>query len=449
MTNKFARQVVLNNMAAMRCIMAKRQQKINTSTIKAGSRRGCPTRCRKRHSVNWVFNQLGRKMFRRAYRMTIEAFYVLYNKIKPSLFEILNYSPTRTLNAPNGRIHPTIRLACALRSFAGGEAVDIALTYGISDTEVHNSVNYIIDSVNLTDSLSICFPASHAEQELLAEGFKAKSDAGIACCCGAIDGLLIWIEKPTDEECARIKVGSKKFYCGRKHKFGLNLQATCDSRKRFLNVSVFFPGSTSDFLAFEASCFRSKLEEKDFLAPGLCLFGDNAYVNRPYMATPYTSVPAGDRRDDYNFYQSQLRINIECAFGMLVNRWGTLRKPLSRQFSIDKVIRMVNCLCKLHNFCIDENTEPDTPIGMTADDRLALRNRGSFDTVEREGGGGGQIPTELLHGGEHFDDDPGQNIRRAAVNRRRGRHIPPALPREIVYCLIMEGDYRRPQPRSY
>jgi hypothetical protein len=171
MTNKFARQVVLNNMVAMRYIMAK-HNKSKIALIKAGSRRGCPTHCHHRHTVNWVFNQLGRKMSWHAYRMTIEAFYVLYRKIQPALFEILGYYTTRTLPSPNGRIHPSIRLACVLCSFAGGEAVDIAVCYGISDTKAHNSINYIIDSTNLTDSLPICFPASHTKQELLAQGFK-------------------------------------------------------------------------------------------------------------------------------------------------------------------------------------------------------------------------------------------------------------------------------------
>jgi hypothetical protein len=129
--------------------------------------------------------------------MTIESFYILYNKIKPHLFEVLDYN-TEGLkkNAPNGRIHPSVRLACAIRMFSGGDAVDIALVFGISKTEVHNSVDYIIDSVNLTDSISICFPASHREQEQIAEEFKKKSGANIACCCGAIDGLLIWINPP-------------------------------------------------------------------------------------------------------------------------------------------------------------------------------------------------------------------------------------------------------------
>ena len=43
-------------------------------------------------------------------------------------------------------------------------------------------------------------------------------------------------------------------------------------------------------MAFEASPLRAMLEKDGFLAPGLCLFGDNAYVNRYYMVTPYPNV---------------------------------------------------------------------------------------------------------------------------------------------------------------
>jgi hypothetical protein len=93
---------------------------------------------------------------------------------------------------------------------------------------------------------------------------------------------------------------------------------------------------------------------------------------------------------------------------------------------------MVNCLCKLHNFCINETTEPDTPFGITASDRLSLRNRGSFDTEEREGEEGGQIPFELLHGGDHFDDDPEHVHQRAGVARRRAGLMAPPLPCEVV-----------------
>ena len=76
---------------------------------------------------------------------------------------------------------------------------------------------------------------------------------------------------------------------------------------------------------------------------GASVFGDNAYVNRFYMATPYSNVGADTQKDIYNFFHSQLRINIECAFGILVARWGILRKALSSNFTVEKIVNMVEC----------------------------------------------------------------------------------------------------------
>jgi hypothetical protein len=55
----------------------------------------------------------------------------------------------------------------------------------------------------------------------------------------------------------------------------------------------------------------------------LCLFGNNAYINTAFMATPYSSTKGGTR-DAYNFYHLQLQINIECTFGCFVQCWGIL-----------------------------------------------------------------------------------------------------------------------------
>lgn len=69
---------------------------------------------------------------------------------------------------------------------------------------------------------------------------------------------------------------------------------------------MIYGGAASDTLAFEASSLSDRLE-KDLLAPGLTLFGDNAYLNTKYMATPFPNVGKG-HKDNYNFYQSQVRI---------------------------------------------------------------------------------------------------------------------------------------------
>jgi hypothetical protein len=449
---------LLNNVAASTYVIRKQRKRIKKKL--PSSRKGCPTRFRRRRSVMDIFNELGRKMFRRAYRMHIEAFWELYKKIKPHLWAACGYTPkpVRERYVPNGRIHPTVRLAVAIRMFAGAEAVDMGCTYGISRTESHDSLDYVIDSINKEKKLKIEFPTSHDEQRKIASGFKNKSTAGIDCCCGCIDGMLIWMNKPTETECKNAGVGSQKFYCGRKHKFGLNLQAICDSKKRFLYLSIIFPAATSDFLAFEASPFLQKLEQQGFLAEGLCLFGDNAYVNRYYMATPYPNVAQNSQKDNYNFYHSQIRINIECAFGILVSRFGIIRKPLPTGFTMKKIAALMNCLCCIHNFVIDTKFEPEVPALITEEDhfQMVLDGAISMETEqyvnERNGGDGiVEIPRQILDGGEHFDDDPGYILRRRTVTRRItvGESNSDVLPRENICCHVSELDLRRPIPRSY
>ena len=71
------------------------------------------------------------------------------------------------------------------------------------------------------------------------------------------------------------------------------------------------------------------------------------------MCVPYKSVSSGPK-DTFDFYQFQLRINIECAFGILVHRWDVLHKPIPVNISIKRTSQLVHALCILHNFCINE-----------------------------------------------------------------------------------------------
>ena len=124
-------------------------------------------------------------------------------------------------------------------------------TYGISRTEVHDSVDYIRNSINSHPDFEIKFPSCHDGQRDIADGFRNLSKADINWCVGCIDGILMWILKPSEEECRKAHVGSGNFFCRRKKKFGLNLQAVCDHRKRFLHISILFPAFPSDFLEFK------------------------------------------------------------------------------------------------------------------------------------------------------------------------------------------------------
>ena len=123
----------------------------------------------------------------------------------------MNYNPEIEKGA-NGRIDPSLRLACALRVFAGGDPVDITLSLGMPKTAVHDSVTYIIGSILKSDKLQIAFPTNHDDQKKIAEEFDQNSQANFTNCVGAIDGMLIWMEKPSEKDCKKVGVGSKKFY---------------------------------------------------------------------------------------------------------------------------------------------------------------------------------------------------------------------------------------------
>ena len=68
------------------------------------------------------------------------------------------------------------------------------------------------------------------------------------------------------------------------------------------------------------------------------------------MSVPIKKGKLEPHEDGYNYYLSQLRVTIECSFGVLVNRWSLLRRPLC--FKLERIGPLVMCLCRLHNYCI-------------------------------------------------------------------------------------------------
>ncbi len=166
----------------------------------------------------------------------------------------------------------------------------------------------VIHAINTFPGFQITYPSSFIEQEKNAKGFKSASTVGFDNCAGAIDGILIWMLKPTAKEAAKAGDGQKKFLFGRKNKFGLNCQAVSNVRGKILDISITYGGSSSDLLAYKASDLCKRVEE-GVLRPGLVLYGNNAYLNLKYMAMPYPNVannPLEKSKDNYNFFHSQV-----------------------------------------------------------------------------------------------------------------------------------------------
>jgi hypothetical protein len=75
----------------------------------------------------------------------------------------------------NGSILPSVRVACALRYFAGGSPYDVVIVFGVAVSEVFESAWEV--AVNKVSAFDIQFPTSHEKQHEISQGFKNKSDA--------------------------------------------------------------------------------------------------------------------------------------------------------------------------------------------------------------------------------------------------------------------------------
>jgi hypothetical protein len=351
--NNLVARVVVNHVIRS----AKKKRKKGSS--RKGSRKGKAARERVRRTVEQIYRGLGPIYFRRAYRMTYASFWVLHGKLHDGILSAIalsktasskkdndeteevkqgNHQPKTSPNyqtppVPNGGISTSVRLACALRYFAGGSPYDLMAKYGISHTEVLAGIWYVVEAINRREEFHIQYPADKEEQKRIASGFCEASSVGFDNCAGAIDGILIWIHKPSESDAKRSSIGMSKLYCGRKHKFGLNCQAVLDKRGRFLDVSIKYGGATADCLAFEASDLCKRLEG-GLLCSGLVIFGDNAYLNSLFTATPYPNVSSGSK-DNYNFYHSQVRKGESVSFLFCV--WLTISLWLLPHHSFESV----------------------------------------------------------------------------------------------------------------
>ena len=92
----------------------------------------------------------------------------------------------------NGRITTEIRLAWALRYFAGGSYFDIMLSHGIGKTDLYRSIWAVVHPTNACTTLQFSFLTMSAQCESIASEFSRRSKAGFCNCIGCIDGMLVW-----------------------------------------------------------------------------------------------------------------------------------------------------------------------------------------------------------------------------------------------------------------
>ena len=114
---------------------------------------------------------------------------------------------------------------------------------------------------------------------------------------------------PTSEE----TLNKASYFSGHYQCHGLNVQAACDARCRFIFLSIRCPGGTGDSRAF----YGTKMDEfLKALPQGFYAVADNAYTLSATLLIPYSG-------SDKRYPEKD-----EQAFGMMENKWRVFERPI-------------------------------------------------------------------------------------------------------------------------
>ena len=159
-------------------------------------------------------------------------------------------------------------------------------------------------------------------------------------CCGGCS-MLLQIHTPAEFETGNVKA----YFSGHYQDYGINVQAACDSKCRFVYAALAAPGGSNDIAAFRKLSLAQQIEK---LPIGKYVIADNVYVCTEHLLTPFPGDHKKDASNDaYNFYLSQVHIQIEMTFARLVNKWRIFRRPLQVRLKM-----LVVFFCAQHGFII-------------------------------------------------------------------------------------------------
>jgi hypothetical protein len=93
------------------------------------------------------------------------------------------------------------------------------------------------------------------------------------------------------------------------------------------------------------------------------LVGDEAFGLSKHVMRPYGGKNLDVIQKVFNYRLSRARRYVECAFGIMANKWRIFHRPIN--VSYDFATAIVKACCALHNFVADRE-------GVRQKDKLAI-----------------------------------------------------------------------------
>lgn len=300
-------------------------------------------------SIEWislVLPNVSEDRFLMLLRMNRASFNALLSRIRTN--ECFN-------PAGNRQYSVDIQLAVTLfRLGASGDAASvrkIAALFGIGDGGTIDIMTKRVFSAILDlESEFLYWPNQNEKHQIIANTFHEMPH-----CIGYLDGTEI---KLAERPCC-----DPDSYYSRKQDFSIKMQAVCDSRLKIRHILVGYPGSVHDSRIFMNSSL--------FLNPSAHFHGeewlaaDSAYKLSTTIITPFrrNSPEPEHVRNSFNKLFSKYRVRIEHCFGILKERFGSLKELRMRLINAESstyACQWVTVCSILHNFVIDNSGEdPD------------------------------------------------------------------------------------------
>ena len=213
-------------------------------------------------------------------------------------------------------------------------------------------------------------------------GFRVRWD--YPNCIGAIDGKHIAIRAPPS---------SASMYFNHKDHFSIVLMAVVDAGYRFIIVDVENYGSNSDTGIFKHSNFGQKFLMNQLGLPSRkplpgfpeagvlphCFVGDEAFPLSVDLMRPYPRGQRGIKLSEdqlvFNYRLSRARRIVECAFGILVQRFRVFDRKM--YLSPENATLVTKACTVLHNYL----TPPCTDYDSIMEGRQYNENQGALRNV--------------------------------------------------------------------
>lgn len=237
----------------------------------------------------------------------------------------------------------------------------IAWDYYVGKTTVHKVIKKTCTVLwNVLVPLYMPSPTK-ADLDRVMDGYYKRWN--IPNCFGAVDGKHISIQAPQH---------SGTEYFSYKKSFSFSLMAVCDAFYKFIYVDIGAPGSQHDSTSFRQTNFGQGILNETWPIPdarplpGLTqnfpcyLVADQAFPLNNHIMRPYPGENLPESKRIFNYRISRARRCIENTFGILVQRWRCLRKPIIG--NIDTCEQIVQACVALHNYL--QKAEEDLPISL-------------------------------------------------------------------------------------